>query len=29
MHRLKDFAQYYHGDSQMQEQTQENERFEW
>ena len=28
MHRLKDFAQYYHGDSQMQAQTQENERFE-
>jgi len=29
MPRLKDFAQYYHGDSQMQAQTQENERFEW
>ena len=29
MHRLKDFAQYYHGDSQMQVQTQENKRFEW
>ena len=28
MHRLKDFAQYYHGDSQMQAQTQENKRFE-
>ena len=28
MHRLKDFAQYYHGDSQTQAQTQENERFE-